>query len=452
MWRYILLAALSIVPAAALCRTATRNGRIYISHVPVATIGFLYYFVLPLYFMLLARGTEVQMPGIEGWLDYAAGFSDDVMTRYMCVAAAYYVAFLFGTGVGAMAVRIPAPIQQSPYPRLNKQILLIVFAAVTLPAMWYAFRLRTELFSGYSGEMVGTAVERGSFSAAVVLILVIVLLHLTDLQKQGLPAYAWSRIIRDPYVLIYGAFALLSLSMGSRLYVASAVMTFLVHYTLFERPLKVSQAILAGAIACVGFGAVGANRHGESTFTAEAIITNVAQEALFVNFSAMEAARSEHLQAFAFPRDIGTSLVNLVPTALWPGKLDILAAEQEKAGFYSPVGGLHLFASLSTTFGYLGAVVPIFAAGFALERMRRIGGDPRVRVCYVLLCGWLLTTLFRDAFSISVVKLVLQFSIFAPVAVWCCTRVMSDWCVSYASVRNGHSVLGEEHVYNARLA
>jgi hypothetical protein len=69
----------------------------------------------------------------------------------------------------------------------------------------------------------------------------------------------------------------------------------------------------------------------------------------------------------------------------------------------------------------------MFLLGYFLARLRR-RLDLWSHVAYVLTCGWLPFTFFRDAFSISLIKNILEFSLLLPAAIIAISRFVT-WAV-----------------------
>jgi hypothetical protein len=88
-------------------------------------------------------------------------------------------------------------------------------------------------------------------------------------------------------------------------------------------------------------------------------------------------------------------------------------------------------------FGLFGTLLFMFALGAALSTLRRLRG-PLSRVIYAMLTGCLAFTFFRDGFSVSLVKNMLEFSVLVPVAV-----VISLHIVTEAAAPRGHVGLAE---------
>ncbi len=81
---------------------------------------------------------------------------------------------------------------------------------------------------------------------------------------------------------------------------------------------------------------------------------------------------------------------------------------------FSPLGATNSFYSFMINFGVFGTIVFLFLMGWLLSLLRGRDRNLLSRVIYVMLSGWIGFTFFRDDFSISLVKSMLQFSILVP--------------------------------------
>jgi hypothetical protein len=120
------------------------------------------------------------------------------------------------------------------------------------------------------------------------------------------------------------------------------------------------------------------------------------------------------------PKYLASDFCNLIPSAVFPGKAALIQAPD----FFSPLGALHSFVSFSFNFGLIGTAVCMFLLPVGLRWIRARDGSPLYRTMYVMLSGWLAFTFFRDPFSVSIVKTMVQHSILLPIAIVSIARLL----------------------------
>jgi hypothetical protein len=203
------------------------------------------------------------------------------------------------------------------------------------------------------------------------------------------------------------------LSLGVRLYAITAVLSVLTFLSVFRRPLSSAAALTIVALVVAVGGVVGSVRVGGGV-SFLGVVGGVAMEPLFTSFSLLDFIGQGDFPLVNFPRFLLGDLINLVPSALFPSKTSFLV-RPEDYGYtvFAPVGALSSFFSFMINFGVLGTMAFVGLLGAALSVLRRYAA-PLARVVYAMVSGCLGFTLFRDPFSVSLVKNLLQFSILVP--------------------------------------
>ncbi len=92
-----------------------------------------------------------------------------------------------------------------------------------------------------------------------------------------------------------------------------------------------------------------------------------------------------------------------------------------------PLGGLNSFVSFDLNFGVGGSAIFLFLWPIPFRYLKSRPTNTLFATMYVMSSGWLAFTFFRDPFSISLVKAILQDSILMPALV-----VAFGWLLSAA--------------------
>jgi len=404
----LLLGLVCVLPAVGLVRASYSPGGVQINHVTLFSAGFLFYWAFP---VALGRARVLSDdPALRFWYAYfdaAAGPRE--LGTFLACAALIYASFLVGSWLGGLAGPGPIGRSESVLPFAPRLLAFMLPLALAVTAA-YAWQLRSELFTGYSriAEVAGS--PRGPLSAASLLLLVMLLLDRAARHGASADRRRWTYL----FGLAYLAPALLLLSAGGRLYVASAGLIVLAFRTNYEKRLALRTALALTALAFVGAGVVGIVRSG-GRLSLLGLAANIFAEPLFTSFSMLDFVGRGNFPLWNVPRFLLGDLVNLVPGVLLPGKAALLLRPEDYGySSYAPVGAQSAFFSLMINFGVVGSLAVVGAMGFGLSLLRQFEA-PLIRVVYAMLSGCLAFTFFRDPFSISVVKNMLQFSILVPV-------------------------------------
>jgi oligosaccharide repeat unit polymerase len=378
-----------------------------LNHVTLFSLGAALYWISPI--VLGGLRPFAGEPAVGVW--YAFFDSHTSLHRlvvYCAVIIGFQFAFVYGSWVGSH-LRIPVPFAQVlPFER---RYLAFLFLPVLVIALLYGVQLRNEFFSGYIARSENDLALRGPFTAST-----LALLNIAFLYAATRPLSSEKRWWANAYVAAFSIVAVLLLSLGGRLYVASALLMALVYYSTKVRPISRKSLLIGGAVTVAGAGMAGLVRVG-GTVSLKGALINIASEPLFTSFSLLQFLSQSHFELWNSPKFLLSSLINLIPTGLLPGKAQYLL-DPTAYGYvvYQPFGGLNSFFSLSINFGILGSLIPLFLLGLLLSVLRRQRAAP-LQVMYCMLSGWLGFSFFRDDFSISIVKNMLEFSVLVPIGI-----------------------------------
>jgi hypothetical protein len=214
--------------------------------------------------------------------------------------------------------------------------------------------------------------------------------------------------------------ATLGLLLGGRIYFVTFIMVLAVFRSVFVRPLPRSAVLAAALAGAVGVAVVGLVRFdvGRSPLSLSNMAWSVVLEPMFTAFSLLDFLAASRLELFNWPVMLLSQLVNLVPSAVVPNKLDLMVTPEELGySTSSPFGALSGFVSLTVNFGALGTLPVLFGASLWLTWLRA-RQTVLSQAIYAMVCGFIPFSFFRDPFYTSVVKSILQFGVIVPIAVF----------------------------------
>lgn len=409
------------LPMYVLLRRALHWDGIQIDHVVLFSLGFLVYAVLP--FALPALRVYSDDPAVGFWYRvFDESLQPVQVTEYLRFVLLMYVSFVTGSWVGSVVGRDSVPASRANLV-VDPSSLNLFFIIATVIATAYAWQRRGVLFTGYA-DVGASAGSAGPLTAATIVLLGLAFLRVAyaDLRLE----VAAGRMASRTYLAVFIVFAALLLSLGGRLYVASAALMALCYVSVYRHRIRYAPALLVLGCGLATAGAVGAARIGGS-ISSRSIVQNLVSEPLFTSFSAIRFVGAGRFELFNFPRFLAADFLNLIPSAVFPGKATLLVSPADYGYVvYTPLGALHMFLSFMTNFGLIGSMIVLCVAGAALSQLRsRSHSVPGMRVSYAMLSGWMAFTLFRDPFSVSIVKNMFEFSVFVPLVLLLSAHVIT---------------------------
>jgi hypothetical protein len=392
MMAWILLTAALLLPVIYSCLRSIDCGRIKINHVTLFSLGFIFYWVTPIAAGFLFEAKD--MP-----TTWAILFDTRWTSPYLAAIIAIYAAFMAGDQFGSWAFRK----RETRHQRLSPQILALIGSGAFLVFLAEIAAHRVALFAPYTTDVSGQ-IARGNVTAWVVLLGSVMFLRIS------------SRPRFTMLMLPFAAGAVFLVWIGSRLYVASFLLMLGTFRSLYVRPFTKKQVAIAGLSLVALFGTVGALRVDSSIADAG---VNVLLEPVLTSISLVYFLRYDHMAWMAAPKYLISDFSNLIPSAVFPGKASLLIAPE----FFSPLGALNSFVSFNFNFGLIGTAAFMFLLPVSLRWVKARDDSPLYRTMYVMLSGWLAFTFFRDPFSVSIVKTMVQHSILLPAAIVAFTRL-----------------------------
>ncbi len=413
----LLLAANVIVPLRVGYKQARQPGGIRVDHIVLFSFGFLFYGLTPIVLGLARIGASNFALGV--WYAYFDRTVDlEQIAKYLASMLLFYASF-----VGASyAVQAHKHARRVAAIDIDIGALSLFWPGAVAFGAVYVWTVRTSLFRGYTAyAQFYTA--GGTLSAVTLILLSFILLRLSF--AQGLPRGSERAGAMRLYTVIFGVFALVLLSLGGRLYVVTSVMMVLTYFTVYRSVLPYKRVILLFSIGVAAVGAIGVIRLGTGGLSPVALAENIFGEPLFTSFSLLNFLGQNRFELVNVPRFLTGDLLNLVPSFLFPNK-SLYLPDPSRFGYvvYAPLGALHMFFSFMINFGLVGSMVVLGALGGWLSWVRSVS-TPLMRVIYSMVSGCLAFTFFRDPFSVSLVKNMLEFSVVVPALITLASHVVS---------------------------
>ena len=426
---FILMALNIAVPLWVIQRfCVTRNG-VEFNHILMFSLGFLFYWMVPIV-VGMNRLFESEL-AMRLWYQVFDVISPEAIAIYLGIALCCYLSFVAGTVFTTRLFRTQTCYKEIFfYPRLLDIMLLLALIVAGI----YGFLLRDELFHGYTAWSAGEGTEkRGPFIAASVFLLALTFVYMAKKHEATGFTIGFGRLLANRYFLSYIAVAILVLSLGGRLYFVSSLVMLLVYRSVYFSRISTKAALISlGSVAGLS-GLVGLFRLGGDVNFQSGLL-NVFIEPLFTGFSLIHFLGDATFEWVKFPVFLLSSFINLAPTALLPGKADyIIAPEDYGYVAFAPGGALNSYFSFMINFGILGTMVFFFLFSGFLNYLKLQDRRLLFRVIYVMLCGWLGFTFFRDAFFISIVKTMFQFSVLTPIALVLTAQLISSGIRNFSS-------------------
>jgi hypothetical protein len=432
----LLIVANLVIPIVYVMGTSVRNGRISVNHEMLFGAGFLFYWIAP---VLIGLGDFFQDdPTMTIWYSIFHYIDDEKIVIYFLLCLCFYGFFCLGNIAARAFVPEAEKIPPIVEPELNGSLLNVYLAAALFMAGILIFVLRDEFFRGYrtENEEIASAFNwsaRGTFAACNLFLLDLAIIYGTYRHLTAGLNRSFADLFLNKYTLAYAAVSLIFLSAGGRLYFVTGILAFVVYRSVYFQALKLRTFLLGLAAAIVAIGAIGVFRL-QDEISWESGNINIWQESLNTAFPLVAFLRdistSDLLAPVRFPVVLLGDFANLIPLMLFPDKANLLI-NPEDMGFtiYNPAGALNSFVSCIFNFGIYGTMVFLFLVGFGLQWLRRRGQGILARSVYVMSSAAVGATFFRDPFSISLIKGMLQFSILIPV----CIVLSMRWIPSFTA-------------------
>lgn len=385
-------------------------------HITVFSFAFLYYWILPifmgrLYDLFEPENEELFRP-LSLWASYYSLAKTDNMMLYLGIVFLFYLCFVFGGVYKKRNYSVPSPRVTFPKKTGYNAISIVLIFLL----LWLTASLKDFLFTGYMEEGSVRTYYQGMLSG---LDLWFFSLYMIYNINQDYKTNKFFSVARNRYLIPYLICSFLLLSMGGRLYVISTIIMLLAYYTVYYRTLSYKKVFICGLSLLIVSGAIGVIRlGGELDGFLQEVVSNVVLEPLLTSISLLTFIEYNPFEIFGEPWIFLSYFANLIPRILFYELRQELSTDVLSLGYYydSPLGALNSFVSLMICFGVFGSCIVLFFFGIFMSWLRSQSGNI-ARIIYSMLVGCIMFTFFRDPFSVSIIKNMIQNSIIIPI-VW----------------------------------
>lgn len=381
---------------------------IRINHVTLFTIGYLYYWLFPVFI-----GELFPELGIITWLNVYRAVNENNIQQYLFIILCIYLCFVLGD---SFKVKVRYRNRELSY---SKKLYIAWIIVSTLYFIYLTYANKSSLFKGYRSGAQDTSYV-GTMSA----------LLLTNFSFYSLYSIknASGRFKQDfynIYVVPYLFASIIVLGLGGRLYFVTTLLACVVMYNSYYKGVVIGKIVRNVLLGLLAIGTIGLWRIGNS-ITVEGIVSILFSESLFTSFSLFSYIGTYRIPLLGNPLYLLSSVLFVVPSFLWPDKKQYIFTF-DKLGYsiYSPFGAQNSFVSFSINFGIIGTLAFVFFMGYLLKKLKN-KDDSLSLVIYSCISAHLTFTFFRDPFHISLIKNIFEFSLAIPWLVATLNTIISN--------------------------
>lgn len=401
---------------------------IEINHITTFSIGWLYYWLLPIFLYRFEIFSDMILPFKEDMERLNNTVQDKSILIYTIYILVIYLIFILGDYVAK--VKIKPTNQMKLY--LSDKLVLNIFYFILLPVViFFAYQFKDYFFTGYTKLDWFRAELKGQFVTLSLLLFILYLFYTVNKNFNKLEYTNKKDLLMDLFLnkffITYLFVGIYIVSMGGRLYFMTSIMVMIVYYTVYVKKIKYSLFIRYAVILFVLMILVGVWRNsGQVSLDFTNIYTAIFAESILVGISLFNFIQYDFTFLINKPLFLMSDFVNIIPRFIFPNKDEfILNFADYGYEIYSPGGALNSFLSFVINFGIIGNLLFFFLLGFLLRYIRNTT-NILGRVSYIFISGILTFSFFRDPFNISIVKLVVQFGIIVPVVIFIIIKVYSN--------------------------
>ena len=390
------------------------RARVDINHVFCFTFGYVYYCIIP----FVCFEWEVDFQGItyENLLDIYRAIPDDRVAYYIISVLLIYLCFILGAVCGKSKYRIIGPrVPQFSDVSFNFS-QKVVYLIVIIMAMVILYFNRASLFRGYVYLVTIDSYDsmRVLMSAFEFIITICTLYYLNSN-----PHFSFLRKVFNKWTFLLATYSLILLTTGGRLYVITSMLSIVIFLSFSNSiQLRIWGLLIFGVLTALVMGLIGTSRLGFVGFDFKSSVFNVFEEPLYTNYSNLTYLLNySPVNVICTPITLFSSVVNLLPTTLFPWKLGVIKNITDiYPNIEQPLGATHFYPSFNAGFGLILSMLLFYFVGKCLRRIHKSYGDAGItkRVIFCLVCANMAFSLFRDPVATSLIKNIVEFSVVMP--------------------------------------
>lgn len=385
---------------------------IEINHILLFTFGMMYYWIVPIFVGEFNLYTEEGL--MYRWHDYYNNIESDMLLIFVLYIFLFSFLFYFGSFLGEIIFKKKKNNITKVY--IEKNIIIILFVFLLPIIGWQIFLLKDYFFNLYTAEVNS---DKGGLIALNIIIfsMAIIYSNILENDRKMLPSLKMFSI--NPIMYIYFLLSIGILSMGGRLYFIASIIMLFVYVTVYNKPLKVKTLLLISVISVSFMGAFGIFRLGQDGLGLSSIMFYILAEPIYTSFSLISFIGNNEIELFNWPIFLISDFINIIPSVMLPNKTDYLLNPSEYGYIIdAPLGAFSSYVSLNINFGLFGSLIIVFIFGLFLSVVKNKSlNNMYFKTIYILLSGWIPFALFRDPFSVSLVKQMFQLSIIIPILI-----------------------------------
>ncbi len=355
------------------------------SALPFFMFGFCYYLVSPVFVLNIYPENRIFSAALN-YVDLEY-FGMEYLFDLVVIALSFLLGYLAGErgeSAGGGVVDSPA------YFKICPALLFIVFFMLLLLFSFRAYSVGVIFFSGYSQYDISVL---GPFATLVFL-------------SALFYNYFQGFCSRLGFLFIFIVSSILMLSLGSRMFFVLGVIAISVgHLSRNKRMLRSPLLYVAAFLFLCFVTGVGVWRSGGDVTPEELLTIFFAEPVLTATSGAIYIENMGGRPILSMPRDIIASIVNFVPSLLFPGKLSLIEGLIYDEYKESPFGASSIIVNIYSNFGML---YPLYFLGVGLflgMLRRRSGASEFYRAVYFSILPLLMFHFFREGF-VTVVKVI----------------------------------------------
>ncbi|MCB5725848.1 oligosaccharide repeat unit polymerase [Mitsuokella jalaludinii] len=414
---FFLLIAVTI-PFVCIASNKIKNKHIVFDHEIVFSIGYLYYWILPMLVGILIDD-DVNEGTVQFWYSFFSRLGEGQKEIFLLICMLFYCAYMLGSR--AAIVGHIHHIKNEGKREINDIDLGYTFLTMLiLPAFFYvAWKIQPYLFGGYTAGWGDNAWWETKGMLATLLLVSFAIYYMYTLRHWNYSKSVFKNL-QNRYAILYLTCSIMMLSTGGRLYFMTTVISLIVFYGVYLQKLTIKKMAIVAIMGLTFAGMIGIVRQAqsESGDVWLAIGANIILEPALTSISSMTFIQSNDLPILADVKYPLSLFINLLPSFLFRDLRNEISVDLEtEYDIESPLGALSSFVSWIGYFGILGSLAGLFIFGFLLSILKN-RTDSTSHVIYGMLCGATMFTFFRDQFNISLIKIMIQDSVLAPLFIF----------------------------------
>jgi len=374
------------------------KGIIVFDNILFFSIGFIYYWIIPYFYFFINNKIISQFTKI---MQYTNNLPEEKKVLFLLFCYINYFLFVF------IAKYTRKRIKTKPLV-FDKEILLydIVTIPICIILFYYLFKMRSLFMGGYFIDYNKT--ERGPLITLSLFIFSIAIIK-----------SKYVSFFKNWQMILYWLIALFILTLGTRLYFLSSLITILAIYYSNKKNINIINFFVFALLFSVIFSIIGILRQG-NIFTVKVISYIFLAEPLYTSYSMFSFLKFNNLPLLNLPYGLFIDFINFVPTILIPDKINLMETLNKSEYIYtSPLGAKNIFVSLMENFGIFGSFIFFILFSFFTTILSK-----KMAYSYYILLGVICFSFFRDPFSVSIIKYIIQISLIAPIFYFCVIKFL----------------------------